>query len=398
MKLKNYLVLLIGIGYGTCVADSIVTNARSIAAFGTDRAYMIDAGLYLNRWDPVLLKWVPIAFPTPTIRQMDCTTSGTYLIGTDISSIVRKWSETMGYLSPWSYPRGSEHFDWVKLDSLTYETKGLISGQDGAWKTWDPKSPLAGDPWYQYSPVGPLGEDKADTVLLVDRNSTRYKAWERGDDGYFVALNKSGMSGMPFKIYYYGDDEGYALSRITNPPIGSTNIDTVLVKQISYDEVRKNLWCIDIFGSPWQWDNVAQQWILRNVKSDSTIVTTPYTDLIKLLRTENQFYVRTSYIPGLLKPMLIVLRDTRIMHLILGDLSVEQMTSLDVIILSKRRNSPFHEILLQPRQTPQKIVRLDNTKRIRENGYLERLLMENGIIASPDAIGVYPATLSVIRR
>ena len=382
-------------------ADSTITNGRAIAAFDSNRAYLItepDSGMAeLYRWDATALYWVIVANQTPPVRQIDCLSDGTKLIGTDDSDIVRKWSEVPGWASPWTDPQ-SGSFDWVIIDPVTEETRALIKDDEGAWLSWDVPTPVVSDPWYTHLPAGSDWSERMKTLWLVDRDVERFERWERGDMNYFVALNR-GSGTNPFYIFYYGDDEDQALSRITDPPLLTHNIDDVVVSQISYDEQYQNLWCVDNVGTPWQWDNVEQEWIERSARSED-VLEGPYSAASNLFREDNDYYVRTTYIQGVYSPVLIVFRDTKIMHLILGELSRSDMSqTIDIIIFEeKERSHDFHNVLLRPRETPQKIVRIDSGKRIRENHYLERLLIDNGIIADEFAISVFPAEHRLLRR
>jgi hypothetical protein len=392
MKLKILFCFLILAPL--CSADSLVSNADAIAAYGADGAYLVTATKELLRWNSVSVKWDVIAIINGNnIRQFDSLSDGTRVVGTDTASKARQWNLLIHPASNWSSIRPGETYDWVRIDPITNESMGIPTSMPG-WETWDPQTPVS---WDDYLPAGAPAAQKMKKMIVVDRANGVLHRWERDDIGQLVPLNRSGEA-SPFNIYYFGDDASAALSRMTAPPLATHNIDDVNVKQISYDELEQNLWGIDSDGRPWQWDNTEQQWILRNVRGPG--LEEEEHPLAILLRRLDDYYVQTVYIDGVLTPLIIVYTDTKIMHLVVGELSLGDGSAFDYVILgSPPAPERFHNILLRPKETPQKIVRdVDGQKRIRENHYLERLLINNNIVASAAAISVYPAEHRFIRR
>lgn len=388
-------------------APSVITGAKAIAAYGSTGAYLITYpdGVYgdLYRWDPGTLLWVQVANLAPQIKQMDSLNNGTKLIGSDTSSHAQLWSGVLGYASPWNPKNPSRQYSWVLHDPVSEESRGQIKGYDALWEYWDKPSLTPSDPWNRYLPTEPSGNDRMRNMWLIDRDlvMSRYKKWERDDIDYFVTLNRGGTDGTkPFYIYAFSDDNQLLMDRITNPPVGDHNIDDVLVRQISYDEDNQNLWCIDVDGTPWQWDNVRQEWIMRNGRSEETFVQIPSNDNVpQWLREECQYYVRTLYVSGDYKPLLFIFRETHEMLLYLGELSSSDMDNLEIVVCDPpKKDHKFHNIELQPRETPQKIVRIDGGSRIQENHHLEMLLQNMGIITSDLQIGVYPDDWAIVRR
>jgi len=375
------------------VADGYVANGQAIAAYGTSGAYLITGENEILKWGGT--RWEIQALTTPQIRQMDCLNDGSSLIGTDNSDHVKRWNGLTDFASHWSNPRGTTAYDWVMIDPITKRKEGLLAGGVDIWDFWG--APAGGGAWNEYLPAGQQGSSKMKDLILVDSKSNFFSRWERGDDSYRVALNRSGEK--PFKIFYYGESPSYALTRMIDPPIG-VNPDTVLVKQISYDETEQNLWAIDTENQPWQWDNDQQIWILRNLRGEEAACITCCA-LRALLREQNSFYVRVKYVEGTYKPRILVFKDSQIMHLVLGERSIANFNDIECIIYDEEPDRPtgrFHNLLLKPKKTPQKIIRKDGEARISENHYLERLLLKHNIIADADAIGVYPAEHRIVRR
>lgn len=410
-RIRLMSILLLLVSSQLFGAPSFITDGMAIAAYGTDGAYLITHpnGVYgdLYRWNAITEEWVHVANLTPKIRQMDCVKSGDKLTGTDTNKVAKLWSGILGYASPWSSPRGGTKYDWIGLDHVSEETRGLLEGFNG-WETWNKPTLQFGEDWNKYLPTEPCENDRMKNFWLIDRDlaELRYKRWERDDINHLVALNRGGTdNGKPFYIYAFSDDEDFVLSRITDPPINDRGIDThnideVVVRQISYDEDHQNMWCVDVDGIPWQWDNVRQEWIKRDVRSEETFIQEPPAfDVPQWLKEECRYYVRVNYVEGDYKPILLIFRETHEMHLYLGELSRSDMDSIEIVLCDPpRRDHKFHNIELNPSETPQKIVRIDGGKRIRENHHLERLLINNGIIADEDQIGVYPVIQRIVRR
>ncbi|MBU1008140.1 hypothetical protein KKA53_03625 [Candidatus Dependentiae bacterium] len=401
-------------------ADPQISNGKSIAAYGADGAYLVTESKELYVWSPTLEKWQRAMIMTPEIRQMDSLTDGTKLFGTDDSDNVWMWDG----VSPggsWSETRPGKTYHWVMYDPVTDESKGLIKALENVWESWDKPS---GGGWNNYLPAGPEGSARMATLLLVDTTSTEFHRWQRGDAGYRVSLNRSGQT-TPFKIFAYTDNsvaknppfesgtDNYVLERMIDAPTptpwldpGLTvkNPDLVLAKQISYDEDEQNLWCVDENGWPWRWSNEYQGWILSRNRTALPLVEEdgglPCCDIARLLRCTDDFYVRTTYIAGDYSPVVIIFKDTMIMHLIVGELSKANMKDVKFYVFeAKAPDHNYHNILRLPKETPQKLVRVDgNVVRKRENHYLERLLIENGIVARPEDINLFPAEHRLIRR
>lgn len=391
-------------------ADSYITDGKSIVAYGNDGgAWLITATKLILIYNYNINKWVSIGqVNDENIVQMDSLYTGSQVIGTDIAGNARSWNMQTAGASWWSKPRPGKKYDYVRLDPVTHATKGLKRNLK-VWEEWDKPSPVGGDPWYKYKSAGPEGSLEMIQYLLVNKGGTATRApytgacrWDRGDTNHELTLNFNGTAN-PFNIYYFGTSEQAAIDRMTAPPLGTTNIGTVFVKQISYDELYHNLWAIDIYGQPWQWDNVAQQWILRNVRGPGGYVPPlppdPLADIKELIKEYNDYYIKTIYMEGAFRPIVIILRDSKMMQLILGELSTDDLDDLEVIILGRPAPSErFHNILLKPLETPQKIVRIDGGGRIAENYYLETLFLKHGIIASPNDLGAYPSEQLRIRR
>lgn len=385
-------------------SDSYMTTGQSIAAYNIQGAYLIDGNNDIFRWDPSINKWKRFAVNTPEIKQMDCLNDGKGLFGTDNLGKAQKWNGLYGGASNWTHVKPDSRYDWVLHDHITNDVRGLLKGVDGSWEEIEQAAELASDPWDKQLPLGPAGSQRLRDIFFVSTDLDKYTRWERGDLNYFVTLNRGGGSN-PFHIYYYGENSADAFDRILEPGdfTPTKNIEEVFVSQISYDEVEKNLWCIDSSGVPWQWHDGQQQWIKRDIVSDEGYVPEEgnYEELISLLRTQNDFYINALYIKGEYKPRLIVFKDSHILQVVLGEKSsADWSTFIDYVIYEdkRKRDHSFHNLLLKPKETPQKIVRIDGAKRISENHYLERLLEEEGIIANPDDIGVYPSNLMIVRR
>lgn len=391
------LLLLFGWMYGS---DSFVTNGRSISAYDTEGAYMVTDDNELMRWESSIKKWELIDPFAPLMRQIDCLTDGTSLLGTDDVDHARLWNSLPWPASTWSSPRGSKEYDWVVIDHIDERRRGLVKGLVKAWESWNGGAPSS---WYDHLPTGTIGSQKMNNYWFVDKNVERFKRWERGDQNYYVALNQSGQ-GTPFNVYCFSDDKEQVIDRITDPPLLTHNIDDVMCRQISYDELQQNLWCIDKDGKPWQWDNVEQEWILRDRRKEGESTEEDdreqdWTPVINLLKEQSEFYIRTMYIDGEYTPYIIIFKDSRVIHFILGENSTASMEDIDIFILEpKQRDHKFHTVLLRPHETPQKIVRVNGGKRIRENHLLERLFIQHNIIARHEDIGVYPAWHHRVRR
>jgi hypothetical protein len=355
----------------------------------------------MYQWNNGLTKWVFVGnISGNKLRQLDCQDDGTNLVGTDDANAARKWNELSGLSASFSIEQSGTQFDWVILDPITDATKGKLLGLPG-WRTWNAPSLGGGDPWYKYLPAGIDGTAKVTPQYIVDKTTSGVHRWEREDTSYQVTINQAGVSGSPFKVHYFGPSESAALGRITTPPVG--NPETVPVKQISYDEENQNLWCIDSSNQPWRWDNTNQEWILSNVRGEGgfvgPIAEDAYADITAYLRLHRDFYVRTTFIDGVFRPLLIIFRDTLMMQLVLGTLSVHTTLAPEIIILedpsaSLRSGGP---IILQPRIRPKQYLMRDGG-RVREDGYVESLLIKYGIIASPDDINVFPASQFIMRR
>jgi hypothetical protein len=402
-KILFVFLILLTVSFDNChCLDSTITNGQSIAANGSSGAWLIDSDGNVYKFDTTTNKFQLFTISAPNMKQIDSKSNGSNVVGIDSSGIAKIWNGVFGFGSVWSDSRGSTQYDWVLIDPVTQETRGQVTGLGGAWESWDVPTLGVGDPWNKFLPAGLAGSNKIKDLFLVDKDAA-FTRWERGDTNYFVQLNLEGLSPNPFFIYYYGDDSDAALGRITDPPVLTKNIDDVMVSQISYDDEFQNLWCVDSGGSPWQWDNVGQEWIQRNIKGDEgfQLPGDRYQDVIDLLRIQNDFYIRTRYIDGVHTPRLIIFKDSYIMHLILGERSRSNFDNeIDIVIFeaSKKEKTGFHNILRLPKETPQKKVRIDSTNRIRENHYLERLLISRNIIANADAINVFPAQHRIVRR
>lgn len=403
-------------------ANGKISDGKAIAAYGKDGAYLVTESKELYVWNPTYEQWQRAMVATPQIRQMDSLTDGTKLFGTDDSDKVWMWNG-MSPGGAWNETRPGQAYHWVIYDPVTDESKGLIESLEDVWEAWDEPS---GGAWNTYLPAGPVDTARMATLLLVDTKSPEFHRWQRGDVGYRVALNREGQS-IPFKIFAYTDNDvaknpwfeptdDYVLERMIDPPDPTpyldppdnnvTNPDLVLAKQISYDEDEQNLWCVDENGWPWRWSNEYQGWILSRDRS-----AIPFEDdgvcrlctpcyFNKLLRCTDDYYVRTTYIEGDYRPVLIIYKDTMIMHLIVGELSRSNMHDLTVYIFDpKKPDHKFHNILRLPKETPQKLVRLNgNVVRKRENHYLEQLLIKSNIVARHEDISVLPAEHQLIRR
>jgi len=407
-----------------CATEYKVSNGKSIAVYGDKGAFLTTSLNELLYWNDTEQKWTRLMTLIPEIRQMDCLGDGTKLMGTDDAGQAWLWNGSPAPGGSWSDPRPGKTYEWIILDPVTDERRGLIQGLDGVWESWDiPSDPV----WNTYIPAGPEGSQRMKTLLLVDTKSPEFHRWQRGDYGYRVALNRSGMT-TPFKIFAYTEDPDFVLARIVNPPSPTPWLDTpadtvkdpdlVFPKQISYDEVEQNLWCVDENGWPWHWNNEYQGWELRRDRGEAPYVPpieekpTDFDAVKRLLRIQDDFYVRTTYINGDYAPVVIIFKDNMVLHLILGERSRSVIQDLKVYIFEeKERAHKFHNILLLPHERPQKLVRLPQSagavggvgekfvdSRIRENHYLERLFMANNIIADPRELGVYPAEHRLIRR
>jgi hypothetical protein len=388
---------------GTVCADSLISNAKSIAAYGSSGAYMLSSLNEMFQWNSTQSKWILVGnIAGNTLRQLDCQNDGTNLVGTDDVNAARKWNELSGLSASFSIEQSGTSFDWVILDPITDATKGKLLGLPG-WRTWNAPSLGGGDPWYEYLPAGPDGTAKMTRQYFVDKTTEGIHRWEREDTSYQVSLNMSGTT-TPFNVYYFGPSESTALDRITDPPTATLNIDDVNVKQISYDEDNQNLWSIDENNKPWRWDNTVGQWILSDVRGegqfDGPIADDTYADVAALLRVQKNFYVRTKYVDGSFRPLLIIFKDTLMMQLVLGLLSIASTDDPEMIILDdpSAPHTPGGHILLQPRIRPIQYIQRGTHAIAREHGDLENLLVRYNIVASSDDVNVYAGRQFIMRR
>lgn len=392
------IVFLVTTSIGIVQAtDSFITNGMSILAYGEKQAFLVSNDKRIYSWDSVALKWQLYAIMTPDIRQLDALSDGSRIIATDKNNKVYNWNKVFGFGSAWDNVRNG--YEWVLHDPVTKTIRGKRADWKAVWEEWDKPEPQGGDTWNKFLPAGGEGEQKMKQFCFIDNDRKRSHRWERGDVGYSVALNQSGAT-TPFHIFYFGDEKNVALDRITDPPFPTHNIEDVFVKQISYDELYQNLWSVDKDGVPWRWDNVRQEWIKSDILGDEGFQPEPPPNpVVELLKEQNDFYIRTTYIDGDYTPVIIIFKDTMILHFVLGERSKADFHDARFVIFEKRKpNHKFHTTTLLPKDTPQKIVRIDGGKRIRENHYLERLLIANNIIADDKAIGVYPWRHQIIRR
>jgi hypothetical protein len=404
--------------------EFLVSNGQAITAYGDKGAFLITSLRELLYWNDTQQKWLRLMTLIPTgIRQIDCLGDGTKLMGTDGDGTLWGWNGVPTPGGLWTENRPGKKYDWVILDPVSDERRGLIQGLETVWESWD--KPVGGD-WNSYIPVGPESASRMETLILVDTKSPEFHRWQRGDFGYRVALNQSGQT-TPFKIFAYTEDPDRALDRVVNPPSPTPWLDSpadtvkdpdlVLAKQISYDEQEKNLWCVDENGWPWHWNDEFQGWELRRTRGEAPYgppveVEDKYGEIRKLLCAQDDYYVRTTYIEGDYKPLVIIFKDSQIIHFILGEMSKSDIHDIQICIFEARKpQHNFDNILLLPKERPQKLVRLPKSAgsvggvgevklddRIRENHYLERLLIANGVIASQRDIGVYPAEHRLVRR
>ena len=392
-----WLLLLSG---GLLASGGYISTAASVAAYGATGGYLITNLNELLKWNETKNQWELSAKFTPDMRQLDCLADGKRLVGTDTANKVRKWNGLDGTLSAWSQPRGAKEYEWVQHEHVTDATKGWLPGfpEIKTIESWDTPSLVPGDSWDKYLPIkAATAADPKKPRILIDKDANGYHRWHEKDIPYLIDRNQQSN----FYIYYYGADEDEALTRMIDPPTSTHNIDDIEIKTISYDEDDSNLWGIGTDGKPYHWDNTGQEWVLRDKRSEE--LTESQKALQDLLRQEDDYYVRTTYIQGNYRPTLIILKDSLIMHLILGTLGSDVASELIIIIMesAKEKLHDFDNVLWRPRSRPQKIVHPNSDrmkKRIRENHYLERTLRSLNIIVSDDELGAYPSTHRRIRR
>ena len=377
---------------GCWAADGLISNAVSIAAYGNTGGYLITSLGEMYQWSNSQSKWIFIGLVSK-MRQMDSTSDGTRVYGTTDTNEARKWNMLTGDSAAFDAVQSGKSYDWVVLDPDTDAAKGKLVGLD-AWEQWDEQS--GGSNWYTYLPAGISGSAEVEQVKLVDKTGSGISRWDRKDVNYRVTLNRAGTT-TPFNIYYFGDSETGVLAAVTDPDTAGKNIDDVNVAQISYDEDNKNLWAIDDSGYPWKWDNTNQEWVLANTRGPGSFedpITDPQlVEAIDYFKTEDDFVVKTQYIDGVYSPVLIIFRNIKTMHLLLGTLSRADFSTVQIIILDgpDPRTQERHNLLLRPSSIPMRYVREDGGRDLVENDYLETLLVNNGVIASADATSILPS-------
>lgn len=387
-----------------CYGDFLITGGNAIAAYGENGAYLINNKNEMFIWNNTIQKWQMYTFQTPDIKQMDLKTTNSDLHGTDDNDKLWKWNHQYGFSSAWSKPKGETEYDWVKLNHSSDAVEGRLQGT-GAWESWDAPSLEPGDPWFKYTPAGWLGSQEMKDHLLVSEKNDKHTRWERGDLSYRVALNQSDCS-SPFRIYYFGLKNNEAMDRLYNSPTyaATPNVGDVFVKQISYDEDYQNLWGLDCDGVPWQWDNENQKWIKRDIRTEEGFVPEEkqpgkFDDITKLLKEQDDYYIHATYIKGDYKPVVLIFKDTYIIRLLVGERSRVTMHDISILVFEEPvRAHKYHHILLRPPQRPQKIVRIDGGKRVRENHLLERLMIQHEVVADHREVCFYPHSHIVTRR